>query len=146
MPVTAVTRPPVIVGIDHVVLRVRDLEAALRFYTQVLGATEERRVADLGLVQLRLGRELIDLVPVDSELGRAGGAAPGPGGRNLDHLALRLERFDEAALRAHLEAHGVAPGPVERRYGAEGFGPSMYIRDPDHNVVELKGPAEPAGP
>jgi glyoxylase I family protein len=79
-------------------------------------------------------------VDVAAPLGKAGGAPPGPEARNVDHLALRIEPFDEARLRAHLEAHGVAPGDVGQRYGAEGNGPSMYVRDPDGNVVELKGP------
>lgn len=131
-----------ICGIDHVVLRVRDLERALHFYCEVLGCREERRVADLGLVQLRAGDALIDLVDVAAPLGRSGGAAPGREGRNLDHLALRLARFDEAALRAHLEAHGVEPGDVGQRYGSLGMGPSMYIRDPEGNAVELKGPGQ----
>jgi len=128
-------------GLDHVVLRVADLERALRFYCDVLGCTEERRVDALGLVQLRAGAALIDLVPVDSPLGRHGGPAPGEAGRNVDHFALQLERLDEALLRAHLEAHGVEPGDVAQRYGAQGMGPSMYLRDPDGNTVELKGPA-----
>ena len=127
-------------GLDHVVVRVRDLDAALEFYCKVLGCREERRIEALGLYQLRAGASLIDLVPVDSPLGKAGGAAPGPDGRNLDHLALALESFDEALLRDHLKKHGVEPGDVAERYGAQGNGPSMYIRDPDGNVVELKGP------
>ena len=127
-------------GIDHVVLRVTDLERSLRFYRDVLGCPEERRIEKLGLYQLRAGRALIDLVPVDSPLGRLGGPGPGATGRNVDHLALQLAAFDESALRAHLEAHGVDPGEVAERYGAEGMGPSMYVRDPDGNVVELKGP------
>ena len=127
-------------GIDHVVLRVTDPEAALRFYCGVLGCREERRVDDLGLVQLRAGRSLIDLVAVDGRLGRVGGAPPGEEGRNMDHLALRIEDFDEAALCAHLTAHGVDVGEVASRYGAEGEGPSLYIRDADGNTVELKGP------
>jgi glyoxylase I family protein len=130
-------------GIDHVVLRVTDLGAALRFYCDVLGCREERRVDDLGLVQLRAGRSLIDLVAVDGKLGRAGGAPPGEEGRNMDHLALRIEDFDEAALRAHLTSHGVDVGEAATRYGAEGDGPSLYIRDTDGNTIELKGP--PAG-
>ncbi len=128
-------------GLDHVVLRVRDLGAALRFYCDVLGCREERRLAELGLVQLRAGEALIDLVEVSSPLGRLGGAAPGTEARNVDHFALWVPDFDEGALRAHLEAHGVEPGEVAPRYGARGMGPSMYIRDPDGNVVELKGPA-----
>jgi len=132
--------PIVPLGIDHVVLRVTDLEAALRFYCDVIGCREERRVDDLGLVQLRAGRSLIDLVAVGGKLGRAGGAPPGDEGRNMDHLALRIDSFDEAALRAHLTAHGVEAGEVGERYGAEGDGPSMYLRDADGNTIELKGP------
>lgn len=127
-------------GIDHVVLRVADAERAIAFYEGVLGCTIERRIDELGLIQLRAGSSLIDLVPVTSPLGKAGGAAAGEEGRNMDHFALRIEGFDEAAIRAQLEAHGVAPGDVGVRYGAEGNGPSMYIRDPDGNTVELKGP------
>ena len=127
-------------GIDHVVLRVRDLEASLRFYRDVLGCPIERRLDELGLIQLRAGRALIDLVPLDSPLGQGGGAGPGDEGRNMDHFALTLARFDEAALREALLAGGVEPGDVATRYGAKGNGPSMYLRDPDGNVVELKGP------
>ncbi len=129
-----------ITGLDHVVLRVRDVGRMVRFYSEVLGCAVEREVAELGLIQLRAGDALIDLVDVAGELGRAGGAAPGREGRNMDHLCLRIEPFDPAALSRHLEAHGVAAGPVERRYGAEGFGPSIYIQDPEGNTVELKGP------
>jgi glyoxylase I family protein len=126
--------------IDHVVLRVADLPAMLAFYCDVLGCTIERRVDDLGLVQLRAGRSLIDLVPADSPLGRPVGAAPGDGGRNMDHFCVRVEPFDEAAIRRHLASHGVDAGPTESRYGAEGQGPSIYVNDPEDNVVELKGP------
>ena len=128
-------------GLDHVVLRVSDLTAALRFYEGVLGCHVERRLDDIGLIQLRAGASLIDLVPLDSPLGQAGGAGPAEEGRNVDHFALALAQFEERALRAHLEAHGVVPGDVTTRYGANGMGPSMYIRDPDGNTVELKGPS-----
>ena len=128
--------------IDHVVLRVRDLGRMLRFYRDVLGCSVERRMDDIGLVQLRAGRSLLDLVPVDGELGRAGGAAPGREGRNMDHLCFRVETFDEAALVEHLERHGIAAGRVSTRYGAEGYGPSMYVEDPEGNTVELKGPPD----
>lgn len=128
--------------IDHVVLRVSDLERMLGFYCDVLGCTVERRRDDLGLVQLRAGRSMIDLVPVDGAIGRRGGAAAGGEGRNLDHFCLRVEPFDGEAIRAELQAQGIAAGPVEMRFGAEGRGPSVYVTDPEGNVVELKGSAE----
>lgn len=128
--------------IDHLVLRVRDLASMLRFYCDILGCTIERRQDDVGLVQLRAGRSLLDLVPVDGKLGRAGGAAPGPQGRNLDHFCFRVEPFDEPALRRELEAQGIRVGRLAQRFGAEGKGPSIYIDDPEGNVVELKGPAQ----
>ena len=127
-------------GIDHVVLRVADIDRAMGFYCGVLGCREERRVEDIGLYQLRAGAAIIDLVPLDSELGRLGGAGPAVEGRNLDHFALRIEPFDAAALRAHLAAHGIDAGEVKARFGADGEGPSIYIEDPDGNTVELKGP------
>ena len=131
-----------VLGLDHVVLRVRDIEPALGFYRDVLGCSLERSLEDMGLYQLRAGRSLIDLVPVESELGRMGGAPPGSNGRNVDHIALRIDPFDAEALRTHLEAHGITMGEVARRYGAEGQGPSIYIEDPDGNTIELKGPPE----
>jgi glyoxylase I family protein len=129
-------------GIDHVVLRVRDVERAIGFYCGVLGCREERRVDALGLVQLRAGSALIDLVDVAGALGRLGGEPPGDSARNLDHLALQLCSLDEPALRAELAAAGIEAGELGQRYGAEGMGPSLYVRDPDGNVVELKGPGE----
>jgi catechol 2,3-dioxygenase-like lactoylglutathione lyase family enzyme len=128
--------------IDHVVLRVADLERSLAFYRDALGCPVERRADAIGLVQLRAGRSLIDLVPVTGKLGSAGGAAPGREGRNLDHFCLRVEPFDEAALRAHLARFGIAAGETARRIGAEGDGPSLYVTDPDGNTVELKGPPD----
>jgi glyoxylase I family protein len=127
--------------IDHIVLRVIRLDEMIRFYCEVLGFRIERRQDEIGLVQLRAGASLVDLVPVDGKLGKAGGAAPGREGRNVDHFCFRVEPFDEAAIRAHLAAHGVPAGPAESRYGAEGEGPSIYLQDPENNTVELKGPA-----
>jgi len=129
-------------GIDHVVLRVVDVEGVIRFYQDVLGCAVERRKDDLGLIQLRAGRSLIDLVDVNGELGQKGGAAPGAEARNMDHFCLRIDPFDEAQIRAHLRAHGVEAGDLATRYGAEGDGPSLYIQDPEGNTVELKGPPD----
>ncbi len=130
--------------IDHLVLRTEHPEAMIEFYTGVLGMAVERRVDAIGLIQLRAGRSLLDLVPVDGELGRKGGAAPGVQGRNLDHFCVRVDPFDDAAIREQLQALSVAAGPTEQRYGAEGSGPSIYIQDPDGNTVELKGPPTPS--
>ncbi|HSB09569.1 MAG TPA: VOC family protein [Blastocatellia bacterium] len=126
--------------IDHLVLRVVSLERMLDFYCNVLGCTIERRQDDIGLVQLRAGRALIDLVPVTGKLGVMGGRAPGAEGRNLDHFCVRLDPFDAEAIAAHLKSRGITSGEVASRYGAEGEGPSIYITDPEGNTVELKGP------
>ena len=129
--------------IDHVVLRIRDLDASLHFYRDVLGCTLDKVQDKIGLWQVRAGASLIDLVPLSGALGSIGGAGPGKEGRNLDHFALQIAPFDEAAIRAHLAAHNVTITDSGRRYGAEGDGPSIYVLDPDGNSVELKGP--PAG-
>jgi glyoxylase I family protein len=129
--------------LDHIVLRVRDLEAMRRFYMDVLGCTAEREQPALGLYQLRAGQSLIDLITVEGKLGRAGGAAPRREGRNLDHFCLRIEPYDEAALRDWLASQGVAVGETGQRYGAEGEGPSLYLSDPEGNTIELKGPPSP---
>ena len=128
-------------NLDHVVLRSQDAERLVWFYCDVLGCTVERRSSpELGMAQLRAGDALIDIVSVDSELGRMGGAAPGKDGRNMDHFCIRLDLFEEDAIRQHLAQHGVVGSKLETRYGAEGNGPSIYIQDPDGNTVELKGP------
>ena len=134
--------PFTLLGIDHVVLRIADLDRSLAFYVEALGCAIEKRQEDIGLIQLHAGRSQIDLVPLDGKRGRAGGAPPGKEGRNVDHFALEIAPFDEPALRAHLAKHGIAVEEVARRYGAKGYGPSIYIADPDGNKIELKGPPE----
>ncbi len=127
--------------LDHVVLRVRDLARSIAFYEAVLGCRVARRRDDLGLVHLRVGASMIDLVAVDGVLGRPGGTAAAATGRNMDHLCLRIEPFDESALLDHLRRHAVVPkAAVQINFGAEGDGPSLYFDDPDGNVLELKGP------
>lgn len=128
-------------AIDHVVLRTSQLEEMILFYRDVLGCSLERELApEIGLVQLRAGDALIDLVSVDSELGRIGGAAPkmSVGGYNMDHLCLQLEPVGEDEIRSYLVRHGVEVGQFDERYGAQGFGPSLYITDPDGNTIELR--------
>lgn len=128
--------------LDHVVLRARDGQALVAFYRDVLGCSLEREAPEAGLVQLRAGDSLIDIVPVEGRLGQAGGRAPDPeGGHNVDHVCLRVDPFDAPAISEHLKPHGVEPSEVRHVYGAEGLGPSIYLNDPEGNTVELKGPA-----
>ena len=125
--------------IDHIVLRVSDLERMIAFYCDVLGCSVEWRRPDLGLVHLRAGSAMIDLVPVDGKLGALGGAAPGKEGRNMDHVCLRVLPFDEAQIVSHLQSRGARIGEIRPRFGAQGEGVSIYVYDPENNLVELKG-------
>lgn len=129
-----------LLGLDHIVLRVRDLDRMIAFYRDVLGCSLEMVQAEIGLYQLRAGRSLIDLVALDGQVGRAGGAGPGHEGCNLEHFCLEISRFNDAEIRAHLAAHGVNVGTTGERYGAGGQGLSIYLTDPEGNNVELKGP------
>jgi catechol 2,3-dioxygenase-like lactoylglutathione lyase family enzyme len=126
-------------SVDHVVLRVRDVEKVGDFYIEVLGGRWDRRRPDIGLHHLRLGSLMIDLVPVDGPIGRAGGPPPGTEGRNVDHVAFRVAPWDGDAILAALKSHGIE-AEVKSRYGADGDGPSIYLQDPEGNGVELKGP------
>ncbi len=127
-------------AIDHVVLRVRDVAGVTAFYRDLLGCRLEKVQEEIGLIQLRAGDSLIDLVDVAGPIGREGGAPPGDEARNLDHVCLRLQPFDRDAIASYLRAKGLEPGDWAQRYGAEGSGPSIYIQDPEGNTVELKGP------
>ncbi|MFM0168892.1 VOC family protein [Paraburkholderia sediminicola] len=129
--------------IDHVVIRATNVEAMSRFYCDVLGCRIEKEQRDLGLTQLRAGRSLIDLLQVGAKLDHAENGVPGTG-RNMDHVCLRIDPFDAEALKAHLVEHGARLGELGQRYGADGYGQSLYLFDPEGNMVELKGPPEAA--
>ena len=136
--------PPLcIAGLDHVVLRCARLDATMAFYVDVLGCTPERELPDLGLHQLRAGSGLIDLVPIGSPLG--GTEPPDAERGNMAHFCLRIDDPNWEALADHLRTHGIEFDPPETRYGADGYGPSIYISDPEGNVVELKGGAREGG-
>ena len=126
-------------GLDHVVLLVDDMAAAQRFYTEVIGCTVDRALPEYGMLQLRAGAALIDLVAYTSSEG-AWAKPDVAGGRNMDHVALATGPWDPDALRAHLAAHRVDIVEEGERYGARGDGYSVYVRDPAGNTVELKGP------
>src|SRR5947199_9734519 len=87
-------------GLDHVVLRVADMDRAIAFYEEVLGLHVERRLESIGLVQLRAGTAMIDLVPRTEDE---------DDGRNMDHFAVRLEEMDVPAVTAHLQRHALDP-------------------------------------
>ena len=134
------THPIAVQGFDHIVLRVKNKAKMLGFYIDTLGLSLDRDRPELGLTHIRAGRQMIDLVTLDGPLGKLGGEGPKARGRNLDHFALQVRPFDAAAIRAHLATHGVAVVEEGQRYGAEGAGFSLYVRDPEGNTVELKGP------
>ncbi len=128
--------------IDHLVFRVQDVARSVAFYADVLGCNVVRRRDDLGLIHLRVGVSMVDLISIDGKLGRVGGAGAGVEGRNVDHLCLRIDPFDKQSIVLHLAKHGIAPhGPAASNFGAEGEGLSLYFDDPDGNTIELKGPS-----
>ena len=133
-------RPPFdLEGLDHVVLLVRDMAEAQHFYEQVLGCTVDRALPEYGMLQLRAGASLIDLVDIGSEEGEWGRPEV-EGGRNVDHVCIATGACDEQAMRAHLARHRINIVEEGIRYGARGDGMSFYIRDPSGNQIELKSP------
>ncbi len=126
-------------ALDHIVLRIADLQRTIGFYCEALGCTVDRERPHLGLTHLRAGSAMIDLVTLDGPLGSRGGAGPAAEARNLDHFCLRFEGFDPDRVRAHLAHHGVEIVEEAMNYGATGDGLSLYVRDPEGNTVELKG-------
>ena len=125
------------VHLDHIVLRAKDAKALSAFYIKVFECEVERELP-IGLIQLRLGSILIDIIDADSELGLQGGPRPGAG-RNLDHFCLKVEPFKDEDIIKHLRNCGVKFEPLRELYGADGYGPSIYFYDPEGNKVELKG-------
>ena len=127
-------------GLDHIVLRAKDIDRMLGFYRDVLGLPIAKHNKPLGLWHLKAGSSMIDLVDMFGPLGKAGGPTPGEA-RNVDHLALKIEPFDETAILTYFDSKGVYAEPAKTRFGADGDGPSIYLSDPEGNGVELKGMA-----
>ena len=123
------TTPPFTpLGLDHVVLRVRDQAASQQFYVDVLGCMVERVNAPLSLIHRRFGEQLIDLLPGN-----------GDGGTGMDHVCLSIRCDDLGKAADVLRAKGVKlEGEIRDRFGAWGSGPSLYFRDPDGYRIELK--------
>jgi catechol 2,3-dioxygenase-like lactoylglutathione lyase family enzyme len=133
-------KPPfALEGIDHILLLVSGMKAAVHFYTDVLGCTVEGALPQYGMLQLRAGAALIDLVDIASPEA-TWAKPPVAGGRNFDHLCLALGAHDEAKLRQHLARHHVEIIEEGVHGGSRGESLSLYVRDPSGNVIELKGP------
>ncbi len=127
-----------ITEMDHIVLRVKDVDVALKFYTETLGLKPERieqwRAGEVRFPSARLNADtIIDFFASDQEPGGREGS------RNQDHFCMVIEPRDMDELKAQFEAIGVdiQAGPG-KRWGSHGDGISLYVYDPDDNVVELR--------
>jgi catechol 2,3-dioxygenase-like lactoylglutathione lyase family enzyme len=119
-------------GLDHVVLRVGDQEKSTRFYVDVLGCTVDHVNERISLVHLRFGEHYIDLLPATAQ-------APAATAGGVDHVCLSIRCDDLTKAAEALRRRGVTiDGDISQRRGAYGTGPSLYLRDPDGYVIELK--------
>ena len=119
-------------GLDHVVFRVRDQQASRRFFEDVLGCRLEHFNERISLMQPRFGDCMIDLLPATPD-------APATVAGGVDHVCLSIRCDDLPKLADDLRRRGVAlEGEVVQRRGAHGTGPSIYLRDPDGHLIELK--------
>lgn len=115
-------------GFDHIVLRTTQMNEMLQFYCDVLHCIIEREQPDYGLVHLRAGDNLIDLLSIEGEQAE---------GRNLEHFCLRVSPFDYEAMEKYFLKNNITPKRLGERYGAQGLGYSFYINDPEENEIEL---------
>jgi catechol 2,3-dioxygenase-like lactoylglutathione lyase family enzyme len=136
----AESRPPFsLVGIDHVVFIVDDIDKAIRFYTEVLGCQHGFSYPKIGMEQFWCGSSLIVLWDLNNPGGHKA-RPPVAGGRNVDHVCLALSPFDKDEMRAHLKAHNVTIESEAFHGGSRGMGVAFNILDPFGNKLELKGP------
>lgn len=128
-----------VVGLDHVVILVTDMQKALDFYQGILGLPHGYAFPDIAMEQLWVGTELLVLIDISTPKG-AGAIPPVSGGRNMDHFCISLVPYDKDALRAYLVDQGVEIVNEAFHSGARGMGEAIYVLDPFGNKVELKGP------
>lgn len=137
-------RPFNILGIDHVVLRARDAANLVNFYVEALGCALRWERPELGLFHLAAGRAMLDIVSIDGPLGQAGvaaaaaAAAAAAQGRNVDHVCFQVDAIKIDDLRTLFAKYGLEIDQPKSRFGAQGFGPSVYLQDPEGNGIELK--------
>jgi len=127
--------------LDHLVLRTADLPRLVDFYVKLGCRIERDRTDEMGMVQLRLGVSMLDIVDVNFG-GTRGARSPAPDTeRNLDHFAVRIEPFERDTILEFCRSNGIEATPMAQPlFGADGMGPAVYLKDPDGNRVELKGP------
>jgi len=125
--------------IDHIVIRTNALQEMVAFYRDVLNCPIERQPDGLGLIQMRAGQSLIDLVDINGPLGGKEHELPERAASNMDHFCIQIDPWDLNSITSHLNECGIKFDDVATRYGALGTGPSIYIKDPEGNTVELKG-------
>ena len=124
--------------LDHIVLLVSNISKSIKFYRDILGCPEAR--VSNGLFQYQAGDSMIDLVATEHKQNAPNNTQSFQTNRNVDHFALTLFDFNKEAIIAYLKKFGIKIERSGRRFGAQGYGPSVYIKDPDGNFVELKGP------
>ena len=147
---TVQTAGPVVTvtEMDHIVLRVRDVDASLAFYHQLLGLPTERlaefKAGKVPFPSIRINADTIIDVFEFKDM-----PAPDQIHRNQDHFCIVIEPTDLSRVSEQLQALGVKPAPVSpfaaeelggpvKRWGAHGNGTSLYVYDPDGNIVELR--------
>jgi catechol 2,3-dioxygenase-like lactoylglutathione lyase family enzyme len=114
-------------GLDHVVFNSTDIERSLEWYRDVLGLeamnVDAWRRGDVFFPSVRVNEQtIIDLFPAERS------------GENVNHICLEIADTDLDALAAEFpDSHR-----VDGNFGAQGYGASLYVRDPDGNTVELK--------
>jgi len=125
--------------LDHLVIKTTNIKEMMSFYCFILGYKIQRdSLKETGLLELSAGESMIDLFDSkhESNLNRLSGESKN---NNIDHFCILLDNFDETDIKVHLKSFGVACSEIEMNYGSSGYGPSVYIHDPDGNKVELKG-------